>query len=36
VDDSGVRIAATATTGALFGDYNNQIDILSVQYTHIF
>lgn len=36
VDDSGVRIAATATTGALVGDYNNQIDILSVQYTHIF
>ena len=36
VDDSRVNIAATATTGALVGGYENKIDILSVQYTHNF
>lgn len=36
VEDSRVNIAANGTTGTLNGSYDNQIDILSVQYTHNF
>jgi long-chain fatty acid transport protein len=36
VDDSRIDIAANASTGTLRGGYENQIDILSLQYTHNF
>lgn len=36
VKDPHVNIAANASTGTLNGRYENQIDILSVQYTHNF
>lgn len=36
VKGSDVNITANATTGTLLGSYDNQIDILSVQYTHNF
>lgn len=36
VEGSRVNIAANASTGTLDGRYDNQIDILSVQYTHNF
>jgi long-chain fatty acid transport protein len=36
VDNSRINILPTATVGALVGDFENKIDILSAQYTHNF
>ena len=36
VDNSRINISPTATVGALVGNYENKIDILSAQYTHSF